>query len=173
LIAIVVIVGFILATAKGIVGVRQGEGLVPTEPVLLTRAAQFDPQRFILNGLLVPALDPDAVPLRWADPRSAIQCRPGTSVRVNGVGLVAGESVPDAPFELEWHTDACRPFGMAGPRFDGDVKLTVYREDWGFTALVTPRGLRISTPWHPLTIAQPGVASMPHSTPEDEPLPGE
>ena len=166
-------VAFIASMVKGIVSVREGEGAGPTTPVSLTTAARFDPQRFILNGLLVPALDTDAVPLRWVDPRPAIQCRPGTSVRVNGVPLVPGDLVPNAPFELKWHADGCRPFGAAGPRFDGDVKLTVFREDWGFSALVTPRGLRIMTPWHPLTVAHPGAATMPQSAPEDELLLGQ
>jgi len=49
--------------------------------------------------------------------------------------------VPDAPFDLEWWADQCYPFGVAGPRFDGGAKLTVYREDWGFSAMVKPRGL--------------------------------
>jgi len=62
---------------------------------------------------------------------------------------------------------------VAAPRFDGDVKLTVYREDWGFTALVAPHRLRITTPWHALTIAHPSSATMPQSMPEDEPGPGE
>ena len=75
----------------------------------------------------------DALPLRWVDPRPALRCRPGTEVRVNGAPLVPGTLVPDAPFELEWHANACRPFGASGPRFDGHVRLTVFREDWGFT----------------------------------------
>ena len=161
-------VAFIASTVKGIVSVREGEGAGPTTPVSRTTAARFHPQRFILNGLLVPALDTDAVPLRWVDPRPAIQCKPGTSVRVNGVPLTPGDLVPDAPFELEWNANGCRPFGAAGPRFDGDVKLTVFREDWGFSALVTPHGLRIMTPWRPLTVARPGAATMPQSAPEDE-----
>jgi hypothetical protein len=166
-------VAFIASTVKGIASVRQGEGAGPTTPVSFPTAARFDPQRFILNGLLVPSLDTDAVPLRWVDPRPAIQCRPGTSVRVNGVPLAPGDLVPNAPFELEWHVDGCRPFGAAGPRFDGDVKLTVFREDWGFSALVRPRGLRIMTPGHPLTTAHPGAATMPQSAPEDELLLGQ
>jgi hypothetical protein len=173
-VATMVVVGvgaFVASMVEGIVSVRQGEGAGPTTPVSLTTAARFDPQRFILNGLLVPAIDTDAV-LRWVDPRPAIQCRPGTSVRVNGVPLVPGDLVPDAPFELEWHADGCRPFGAAGPRFDGDVTLTVFREDWGFSALVTPRGLRILTPRHPLTDAHPGAATMPQSLEEDELLLG-
>ena len=166
-------VAFIASTVKGLVSVREGEDAGSTAPVSITTAPRFHPQRFILNGLLVPALDVDAVPLRWVDPRPAIQCRPGTSVRVNGVPLAPGDLVPNAPFELEWHTDGCRPFGAAGPRFDGDVKLTVFREDWGFSALVTPRGLRIMTPWHPLTSAHPGAATMPQSAPEDALLLGQ
>ena len=173
LIGILLVAAFIAWMFKGIVSVREGEGAGPTTPVSLTTTARFDPQRFILNGLLVPAFDTDAMPLRWVDPRPAIRCGPGTSVRVNGVPLVPGDLVPNAPFELEWHADGCRPFGAAGPRFDGDVKLTVFREDWGFSALVAPRRLRIMTPWHPLTVAHPGVATMPQSAQEDELLLGQ
>ena len=103
--------------------------------------AAFDPTRFILNALLVPALDPEAVPLRWVDPRPALRCGPGTVVRVNGMPLRPGALVPDAPFELVWWTDQCYPFGVKGPRFDGGVKLTVFREDWGFSAMVAPSDL--------------------------------
>ena len=166
-------VAFIASTAEGIVSVREGEDAGPPTPVSRPTAARFNPQRFILNGLLVPALDTDAVPLRWVDPRPAIQCGRGTSVRVNGVPLAPGDLVPNVPFELEWHADGCRPFGAAAPRFDGDVKLTVFREDWGFSALVTPRGLRIMTPGHPLTTAHPGAATMPQFAPEDELLLGQ
>ena len=37
-----------------------------------SRPPAFDPSRFILNALLVPALDADAVPFRWVDPRPAL-----------------------------------------------------------------------------------------------------
>jgi len=101
----------------------------------------FNPSRFILNALLVPALDAEAVPLRWVDPRPALRCGPGTVVRVNGTPLRPGSLVPDEPFDLEWWTDQCYPFGLQGPRFDGGVKLTVFREDWGFSAMVAPDSL--------------------------------
>ena len=103
--------------------------------------AAFDPSRFILNALLAPALDAEAVPLRWVDPRPALRCGPGTVVRVDGMPLRPGALVPVAPFELDWWTDECYPFGLKGPRFDGGVKLTVFREDWGFSAMVAPSGL--------------------------------
>ena len=102
--------------------------------------AAFDPSRFILNALLAPALDAEAAPLRWVDPRPALHCGPGSVVRVNGMPLRPGSMVPVAPFELEWWTDECYPFGLQGPRFDGGVKLTVFREDWGFSAMVAPDG---------------------------------
>src|SRR5262245_59463836 len=66
-----------------------------------------DPQKFILNALLVPALDPDSDPLRWVDPRPRMRCGPGTVVRVNGAPLRPGELVPVAPFDLEWWADEC------------------------------------------------------------------
>jgi hypothetical protein len=170
---ILVVVAFISLMAKGIVSAREGEGPGAIRLVSPTTATRFDPQRFILNGLLVPSLDTDAVPLRWVDPRPAMHCRPAASVRVNGDSLVPGDLVPNVPFEIEWHADGCQPFGASGPRFDGDVKITVFREDWGCSALVTPHRLRITTPWHPLTVARPGAATIPQSVPEGELLLGE
>lgn len=128
----------------------------------------FDPSRFILNALLVPALDTDAVPLRWADPRPAMRCGPQTTVRVNREPLLAGAPVPDTPFELEWHTDGCRPFGAHGPRFDGWVRLTVYKEDWGFSAIVEPSGLYVASTDTEITVIERGSASTPQFVEADE-----
>jgi hypothetical protein len=131
-------------------GLAAAIGLGSMVSVTLARSAQpvpaaaahtgFDPSRFILNAFLVPALDDD-MPLRWVDPRPRLRCGPGTVVRVNGMPLRPGALVPDAPFELEWWTDECHPFGVQGPRFDGGLKLTVFREDWGFSAMMAPNGL--------------------------------
>ena len=119
-----------------------------------------DSSRFILNALLVPALDPDSLPLRWVDPRPRLRCGPGTVVRVNGVALRPGAAVPDAPFDLEWWADECYPFGLDGARFDGGVRLTVFREDWGFRARVAPRGL-IATSGANRTRIEGGPAAYP------------
>lgn len=110
-------------------------------PAAAPAPAAAHTSKFILNALLVPAIDSDSLPLRWVDPRPRLRCGPGTVVRVNGVPLKSGELVPDAPFEMEWWSDECHPFGVAGPRLDGGVKLTVFREDFGFSAMVEPRGL--------------------------------
>jgi hypothetical protein len=130
-------------------------------PIPAAPPATLDPSRFILNALLVPALDADAVPLRWVDPRPALRCGPHTTVRVNREPLLAGALVPDTPFELEWQADGCRPFGAHGPRFDGGVKLTVFREDWGFSAMVEPSDLRVALAKNETILIQPGAASMP------------
>ena len=129
----------------------------------------FDPSRFILNALLVPALDVDAVPLRWVDPRRAMHCGPDTTVRVNREPLHAGASVPNTPFELEWHTDGCRPFGAHGPRYDGSVRLTVFREDWGFSAIVEPSGLYVASTDTETTVIVRGTASTPQFVDADDP----
>src|SRR5262245_1833833 len=68
-----VVVAFIALMAKGNISVRENGGVGPMRPSSLPTVAGLDPQRFILNGLLVPSLDADAVPLRWVDPRPAIQ----------------------------------------------------------------------------------------------------
>lgn len=122
---------------------------------------RVDPARFILNALLVPALDGDAVPLRWVDPRPRSSCDPATEVRVNREPLVAGALVPDMPFELEWRAAACRPFGTAGPRLDGRVRLTVFREDWGFSAIVEPEALRVAHAGQQTILTERSAAVLP------------
>jgi hypothetical protein len=99
--------------------------------------------------------------LRWVDPRPASICGPDTTVRVNGEPLRPGALVPDMPFELEWRADGCRPFGAHGPRYDGGVKLTVFREDWGFSAMVEPSDLRVAFAENETISIRRGAASMP------------
>ena len=137
-------------------------------PIAAAPPAALDPSRFILNALLVPALDGDAVPLRWVDPRPTMQCGPNTTVRVNREPLLAGALVPDMPFELEWQTDGCHPFGAHGPRFDGSVRLTVFREDWGFSAIVEPSGLRVEPAESEAILIRRGAASLPQCIESDE-----
>jgi hypothetical protein len=120
----------------------------------------------MLNGLLVPALDSDAMPLRWVDPRPALACGPGTSVYVNGRPLVSGARVPVKPFTLEWHANGCHPFGPQGPRFDGSVTLTVFTEDSGFRATVNPSHMRVTSAANETTFIEPGEVSMPQSSHE-------
>lgn len=117
--------------------------------------------RLLLNALLLPALDLDARPLRWVDPRPALGCGPDSAVRVDRRPLIVGAMVPDAPFELEWQSDGCRPFGRDGPRFDGRVQFTVFREDWGFSAAVGPSDLRVASGKNGTAWLQPGKVSMP------------
>ena len=129
-------------------------------PVAAAAPAATDSSRFILNALLVPALDNDVVPLRWVDPRPASLCGPHTTLRVNGEPLLAGALVPNTPFELEWQANGCHPFGVGGPRFDGTVKLTVFREDWGFSATVEPSDLRVTSVENVTALIPRGAASL-------------
>lgn len=136
-------------------------------------AAPADSTRLLLNALLVPALDSDAVPLRWVDPRKPALCGPATEVRVDHRPLVAGALLPDAPFELEWQADGCHPFGAAGPRVDGRVRLTVFREDWGLSAIVEPSALRFDEAGHTTTLNQRSAATLPfigEASGDDAPL---
>jgi len=129
----------------------------------------FDPRPFVLNALLAPALDAEAVPLRWADPRPLLGCGAGTTVTVNGQPIAPGALVPDTPFELEWHADHCKPFGRNGPRVEGSVLLTVFREDWGFSALLEPADLRFEKFGHKTIVAAHGAVTMPRSVDADDP----
>lgn len=168
---VVVALGFCAAIGIGMGAVRKADSARAGLPPGADSAPYVAPyaSRFLLNALLVPALDVDAMPLRWVDPRSALGCGPGSAVRVDGAPLVAGALVPDAPFELEWLSDGCRPFGRAGPRFDGRVQLTVVRENWGFSASVEPSDLRVAWGKNGTTWLQPGSASMPLCIDADEP----
>ena len=80
---------------------EQEPGAWPTN--LATAAASsgsaFDPAPFMLNALLV-----------------------------NRKPLVPGALVGDGPFALEWRADDCHPFGVAGPRLDGTIRLNVFHE---------------------------------------------
>ena len=157
---VVVALGFGAAFAAGMGALRTADS---AREVLSPAAPDVSPNasRFLLNALLVPALDADAMPLRWVDPRPALGCGPDSAVRVDGAPLVPGALVPDRPFELEWLSDGCRPFGLGGPRFDGHAQLTVVRENWGFSAAVAPSDLRVAWGKNGTTWLQPGTASMP------------
>ena len=130
----------------------------PTAPAPI---AALDVSPFVLNAFLVPALDSDALPLRWTDPRPPSRCGSATTVSVNGEPLVAGALVPDKPFELEWNAQDCHPFGAQGPQFQGRVKLTVYREDWGFSAAIEPSNLRVTSVEGATSSLRAGAASLP------------
>ena len=103
-----------------------------------------DASETIIAALLVPALERNTVPLRFTEPRAAMGCGPGSEVRVNREPLVPGAEVPVVPFVLDWDARGCRPFGPGGARFDGRVRLMVFREDWGFSAMVDPKGMRVT-----------------------------
>ena len=128
----------------------------------------WDPSRFMLNALLATALDTDAVPLRWTDPRAALHCGPNTAVLVNREPLRDGALVPDAPFELDWLADGCRPFGANGPRLDGRVRMTVFREDWGFSAMVEPLGFRVTGGRGEIALVHSCGASLPQDPAADD-----
>jgi len=122
--------------------------------------SESDPSYFLLNALLVPALEHDALPLRWADPRPVAMCAAGTEVSVDGHPLTPGALVPVTPFELTWDARACRPFGPAGPRFEGSLRMTVFREDWGWSAIVEPAGMRIALADRTIPVTR-GWVTMP------------
>ena len=159
---VVVALGFCAAIALGMGAVNKADRMESLLSPAAAPGVSPYPYPFLLNALLLPALDPEAAPPRWIDPRAALGCGPDSEVRVNGARIVPGARVPDAPFELEWQSDGCRPFGRGGPRFDGHVQLTVVRENWGYSAMVEPSDLRVasgkSASW-----LEPGTVSMPLS----------
>ena len=160
-----------LAMAFGLAYVLTAGGAQsPRVPVSAESRPAWDAVQSVLGAVLVPAFDGDSVPLRWADAGTRAHCGPNTAVRVNRQPLEAGALVPDVPFELDWLMDGCRPFGEDGPRFDGRVRLMVFREDWGFSATVEPTSLRVSSADSVVTCTQPGSAWLPQGIKPDEPF---
>src|SRR6185295_2577213 len=96
------------------------------------------------------------------DPRPVMACGPDATVKVDGQPLQPGALVPGMAFELEWLADGCRPFGLHGPTFSGSVRLTVFREEWGFSAMVQPSSLYIALEENTrIAIPPRGVATLP------------
>jgi hypothetical protein len=151
--ALAIAVAFGLSLALPPQDVLAGRAALPAAPVP-------DPYRVIVEALLAPTLEVDGAPLRWVDPRARLRCGPHTALRVNHQPLYSGALVPDSPFRIEWHADGCRARGAQEARLDGWVTLTVYREDWGFSAIVEPSGLRIAAGGYERAVAKRGAASV-------------
>jgi hypothetical protein len=119
---------------------RHGAGnVVPTEAVPASAeqlAIESDIQRFALNALLVPLLDHEASPMRWADPSLAMSCDGDTRVHVNGRPLEPGTPVAGRAFGVVWTLHGCFPFGAGGPELTGRASLEVSRDPDGLSAMV-------------------------------------
>ena len=150
--------GAVIAIGKG--GVPAADGATAESSRGAEAAQDVWPyaSRLLLNALLLPALQLEAMPLRWVDPRPALGCGPDSEVRVNGAPLVAGAPVSDPPIKLEWQSDGCHPFGQSGPRFDGRVQLTVVRENWGLRVAAEPLDLRVA--WEKNAWPEPDTAPL-------------
>ena len=108
-----------------------------------THDLAHDMRRFALNALLVPVLDEEANPARWADPSLAMLCQAGSGVRVDGHALVPGAESSGRAFTLEWTLEQCLPFGGGGPELSGGAELLVFRDDDGMSAIVRLIDLQI------------------------------
>ena len=106
LIGLVVVLGSVLGWSRALRTLARTAARGAGKPATYASARPFDASRFILNALLVPALDTDAVPLRWVDPRPALRAGPGDErARQRSAAWSLAHLVPDAPFDLEWHAD--------------------------------------------------------------------
>lgn len=133
---------------------------------------RFDPRRFVLNALLAPALDPDADPATWADPRPVMACGSASSIRIDGLTLSPGTPVPAGRFIVDWDAHQCRPFGLEGPRVDGSARLIIDRVGDAWTAVVLPAGMAFTlADGHSLPLMA-GRARMPAAGPADRLLAG-
>ena len=100
-------------------------------------------QRFALNALMVPLID-DTVPARWTKNIAAMHCGKASRVLVDGKPLRPGAHVPSRPFTISWSMVDCRPLSRQ-ETFNGNVRMTVYPENEGYSAMVVPTALKVST----------------------------
>lgn len=122
--------------------------------------------RFALNAFLVPALDGDAdAPPRFVDPRPVAHCGSATDVRVDGRPLVVGAAMPPKAFVIAWRADGCRPFGIAGPSYSGDVRMTVFHDEHGISAVVEPAALSERHAGGAFVLREAFGATMPAAQP--------
>lgn len=134
--------GAVLATGPhAFRAVYAPDGSAP--PRIRQHVPLIDPFEHIFFAYFSALVDDSAIPLRWRDPATVLRCGPESAVSVNGEPLHAGDLVPQQPFLLAWHADHCTGPGTGAPSLDGDVTLTVYREDWGFSASIVPHALRV------------------------------
>lgn len=116
-------------------------------------------QRYALNVLMVPVLD-ETVPPRWTASLGAMRCAKGSQVWVDGQPLQRGALVPARSFTLRWKMVDCRPTGPH-ESFNGDVSMTVYHEETGYSAMVVPTSLRVKTVDSTSTWTRPFSVVMP------------
>ena len=152
-------VAFAVAVGSGVNSMIASKGAV-TGQTALARVNVTDSNELILDALLAPALADPSVPLRWVDPRVALRCGRYTSVTGNNRALVAGQLVPDGQFDVEWYSDGCHSSSAPDARIDGWVKLVVFREDWGFSAMIEPEGLRITRGGYEYAVGKRGSGSL-------------
>jgi len=98
--------------------------------------------RFSLNALLVPLLD-DSEPPRWTDVALRHFCGPQTHVEIDGRPLVPGTTIPATAFTVHWTIDRCWPLDYSAVELSGAVKLQVFHEDSGLSAIVDAQRLRV------------------------------
>jgi hypothetical protein len=129
--------------AGAAVGPPQQAVATPGEAALRTHF-----ERYVLNALLVPVLDDEALPLRFGDPSLRMACGTGAGVEVDGQPLRPGAAQTHR-FTLRWRLDRCLPFGLDGPLLDGLAELHVQREGAGLKAHVR---------FDPVIVQRDGVA---------------
>jgi hypothetical protein len=124
------------------------------------KALQSLVERHLLNALLVPALDDEADPPRFADPWMLMDCGSRSRAEVDGQPLQPG-AVQGRRFRLRWTLDHCLPFGQDGPMFEGVAELDVTRATPGLRAQVRLEALNVVRAGATLALTGLWTASTP------------
>jgi hypothetical protein len=135
-----------LTAAAAWVSHRARQGDVPPPRAPMTAEQQSlarDIERHALNALLVPLIDHEASPMRWADPSLVMACGGSTQVWVDGRPLQPGTSIASRAFVVAWTLQGCLPFGSGGPQLTGRAELRVSRQMDGFAAMVSLTDLQV------------------------------
>lgn len=100
-------------------------------------------QRHALNAFLVPVIDDTETP-RWTKNIAAMHCAPASRLFIDGKPMKPGAAVPTRPFTMSWSMVDCHPLDRT-ETFNGNVKLTVFPSNEGYTAIVSPSALKVVT----------------------------
>lgn len=140
---------------------RQGQTPPPRAPMTAEQRSLANViERHALNALLVPLIDHEASPMRWADPSLSMGCDGGTEVRVDGRPLRPGAPIAGRAFVVAWTLQGCLPFGSGGPELTGRAELRVSRQMDGFAAMVSLTDLQVQRQEHRVVMSKEFFAHL-------------
>jgi hypothetical protein len=160
------LLAFALVLALGFTSIA-GVALASKHARELAKRAPTDPHTYVLDTLLAASVDREATPFTWVERRPLLRCGPRTTLRVNGESARPGMPLPTRPFEVEWRADRCMRLDATAGWIDGHVRMMVFREDWGFSAILYPTQMQVGIEGRSAVRLARGAAAVPPQDDDD------